>query len=414
MDRKFGFHSRCLLRAMARVVLGLLVGSVMPAAAERLAPGEPIIVAAESARAVIAGVVGTPERLDARTFTASVRVERTLAGAAAEQQSIAWQEPSGRAPRFAAGQRVLLALEAPPRNSLWRQRGLAADILVVAADGNAYTMNPGGRELDRLSAYLELDAAPRREAIGVHRLAEVVEAAQPQLAAAALRRIVEAPAAPDAETIARLAAVAADTQRPQALRAAIVAYFGDRRVAAARAQLAELARSDSGVGIAAIDALAAIDGGLDEATAVRLLADPEAGRRAVGARHAPDSLAERMLPELAKSDPDAGVRAAAAVRLAGTKTVWGLAAAVPSLADPAPEVRSAAALAIARLGEPAIAPLVSEIDRATPAAPGAIAALSLMGSPGRRALERITRESESEQLRDLAALALGKVHHSHD
>jgi hypothetical protein len=407
-------RSRGGWRARVASVAAAMLAVGQPAGAERLAPGESILVAAEAAPAVVAGVVTASRRVDARTWAATLRVQRTLVGTPRGTQPIVWQQPASReAPRFAADDRVLVALAELPSSSSWQSREGVEGAMLVAAGGQAFVREPSAAALDAATAYLGLAAAERMGPAGLKHLVELIAAGPSVLARAALRRLREAAAPPTPAAVERLAAVAADAGQPRDLRAAIVAYFGEHRVAGARPWLAAMARPGSDLEAEALDAIAVLDGGLDDETAERLLRASEPALRAVGARHAPAALVQRWLPELARGDADAGVRAAAVTALAGSGTVWGLDAAVAALADPAPEVRGAAAVAVARVGARALPHLQDEIRRDTAAAPGAIATLSLMGETGRRPLEEVARRHRSETLRRLAALALGKVDDHH-
>jgi HEAT repeat protein len=119
------------------------------------------------------------------------------------------------------------------------------------------------------------------------------------------------------------------------------------------------------------------------------------------------------LPGLVRRDPAPAVRAAAAIALADTHTAWGLDAALPALADSDPQVRSAAAQALAALGANAV-PTLDRVARTRPAeARGAITALSLAGPTGLAAVRRLAVELADERLRDFARLALGEGPHAH-
>jgi hypothetical protein len=210
-----------------------------------------------------------------------------------------------------------------------------------------------------------------------------------------------------------LADSAGDSGLAGDLRAGILRLFGSRRVASARPVVARLAAPGSPLEPDALEALAAIDGALSEATVARLLAAEKPVLRAVGARWVRGGLSERTLPVLVRSDPDPRVRAAAAAAAAANRTAWGLDAAVTALADTAPEVRSSAAQAIAPLGELALPALRREIDRDSASAPGAIATLAIMGSTGHPLLVEVAGSADSERLRGLALLALGVVRDEH-
>jgi HEAT repeat protein len=114
------------------------------------------------------------------------------------------------------------------------------------------------------------------------------------------------------------------------------------------------------------------------------------------------------LPVLVREDPAPAVRAAAAAALAGTRTLWGVDAAVPALADPDPVVRTTAAQALGALGPPVV-PTLEKVARTRPdAARGAITALTLAGPQGIAVVSRMADDHPDERLRDFCKLALGK------
>jgi hypothetical protein len=399
----------------AAAALAILAVFAMPARAAKVAPGEPILTAAESARAVVAGVVGARRRLDDKSYAATLSLDRTIAGVASPSQLIAWEEPSAaRTPRLADGDRILVALDDLPRTSLWRSRLPAGDALIVAAGGNAFIPAPGTTALDAMAAYLQLPVAKRAGPEGNARLAALLIESDAAIAAAALRRLRTSAATLPDTAIAAVERTLEASERPRELRVAVLRLVAQRRLHAVRPTVERLTAAASDVRVAAIDTLGHLDGGLSDETAAALMDSGDAESRVVGARFAGAALAERRLPELSRRDPDAGVRAAAVAALAATNTSWGLAAAIDALADPAPAVRSEAAQAIARLGAVALPALEEQIALGTAAAPGAIATLALMGPAASGKLADIASSHGDQRLRDLALLALGRVRDEHD
>ena len=385
-----------------------------PAGTGRLAPGEPILNAAVDARAVLAGVLDEPRRLDAKSYAATLRVDRVVAGGAVTSQLIAWEEPTAaRAPRLAPGDRILVALDDLPRSSLWQSRLPAGEALLVAAAGNAFARDPSAAALDAVAAFLEIPPPDRNGAAGDIALANLLAQPDPVLAAAALRRLRTSSAPlPDA-AVAAVERTLADGARPPDLRSGILGLVAERRAVALRPTVERLAAAPSDVAAVAIDTLGQLDGGLPDETVNALLDSDDPERRAVGARFVGAALAERRLPELSRSDPDARVRAAAAGALVATNTSWGLAAGIDALADREPAVRSAAAHAIARLGPVALPALDQCIALANPSAPGAIATLALMGPSASSRLAAIAETHGDHRLRELALLGLGRVRDEH-
>jgi hypothetical protein len=238
--------------------------------------------------------------------------------------------------------------------------------------------------------------------------------ASPLPASAAIARLAQPnlAAAVDAAAAAQLMNAAADAGKSLLLRRDILAFVGQARIAAATPQLERLAQRDAPLEAEALTALGQIRG-LPPAQVEELLDRKQAPVRAVGARFATGSLAERRLPQLLRQDPDPAVRAAAAVALAESHTVWGLDDAIPALADSDPQVRSAAAQALGALGAPAI-PTLESVARSQPAAArGAITALALAGPQGVAVVRQLAEDHPDTRLRAYARLALGQGPKAH-
>ncbi len=156
--------------------------------------------------------------------------------------------------------------------------------------------------------------------------------------------------------------------------------------------------------------MAALDGELSPEQTAKLLDDAPARYRAIAARNASGDASASMLVRLARSDPDAGVRAAALERLS---VIEGEAAIEPlarGLGDPDSPVRQMAMHRLAALGEPALPTLLRVIDGNDPeAARAALASLSLVGSDASRAALLDVADTHSDKgLRALAGIALGR------
>jgi hypothetical protein len=403
-------------QAIAAILVG---GSAGGAAAQASAPGRALLPAAETGRSTVVGRIADVTHLDRSGYSATLTPERVIGGIPPSNGAlrIAWEELAGARPvRFDAGQRVLVVLEPLPHGSLWRQRFPdESAALAVAAEGDAFLVEPEPRDLDALAVYLRLGphASPAARASG---LARLVGDGGPRVADAALARLAaarELQAAIDPAAAALLLRVAEDSQAPLSLRRDIVAFAGHARLVAAVPQLEALARPGGALEPAALTALGEIRGGLSAEQAESLLDNPAPALREVGARFATGALAERRLPGLARRDPAAGVRAAAATALVRTRTKWGLDAAIPVLADPDPQVRSATAAALGGLGDPAV-PTLESVARTQPAeARGAITALSLSGPAGIAAVRRLATDLPDPQLRAFARLALGQGPRAH-
>jgi hypothetical protein len=399
------------------------VAVVRAAGVSPAAGGLSLLRAAETAVATVVGRVREPARIDAHGCTATLVVEQVLVGEArvGEAIRIGWEELSARRPlRFADGEAVLLALDPLPSASLWRQRFAAHPrerVLVVAGGGDAFVRGPDPGTIGTLAAYLALPPPQRERGGGVGALASVVARAVEPVAAAAVDRLAAIADLDRRLTDAARAVLigtAADTARPRAVRMAVLDLVARRVLRSLRAQLAPLARRGSDVEAAALTAIAVLDGGLPSVEVKALLARRDAAVRAVGARFARGATLQQALPALVRQDPAPGVRAAAAVTLVGHAGPSGLEAAFPALADATPAVRDDVARAIAGLGPPVVPALAAAVrTRPLPEARGIVAALSLIGPAGTRALAEIAATHPSEELRTLARLGLGRAPSEH-
>lgn len=405
-----------MIRLAAIGGAGLLLAGA--AAAQSTPAGAALLAALDTAPVVALARVGDVRATDASGYAAPLVVVRPLRGsAAAARLTVVWEELArGRPPRLAAGQTVLVALADVPGGSLWQQRRRDHPAArTIAGNGDAVLHDPPARDVALLAAYAALpaEAAPTPRAAALLALAS---GASPPLATAAVERLARSPAltATLSDTdLVGLLATAADTSRPRALGAAVVALAGSATRPATRAPLERLAQPGSDLEAEALTALAAFDGGLPPARAEALLDRAEPALRALGARFASGSAVERRLPALVRADPDPRVRAAAARALAATRTTWGVDGCLPALADHDPAVRAAAADALGALGAPVVATL-EDVARTRPAeARGALAALALAGPSGEQALRRLSVELPDPHLRDFARLALGQGPHAH-
>jgi len=394
-----------------------------PAAGGATAPpaagGPALVPAAAAARAVVVGVLEPVRALDRAGRAAELRVERALSGesAADARITIAWEELAESRPnRFAAGDRVLVALEAPS-GSLWRSRLADAPALVVAAAGEAFVRDPDAASVEALAGWLALPAAARRSAAALPALAELVAAPSQTFALGALAVLGDVPALGDAlagpagsAAAARLAALLAAPGR-EPVRVALVRLAAARGVAALREPIAALAASSSqppALRGAALEALPALGAPPAPALLEAAYASDAAELRAAAAAADPAPSAAR-LSRLAARDPSAAVRGAALLRLALLPAQQSLAPILAAFEDPDPQVREAAIRAAAGLGEaavPALAEraLAADAERARPP----VAALALAGPAGTAALARVAQDHREEQVRAFARVLLGR------
>lgn len=385
-----------------------------PRAAGPAAGGAPLLVASETAVATVVGVIRTPTAVDRHGYEARLHVERVLTGTfeTGSLHRIAWEELArGRPARFRDGERVLVALEPLPRTTLWRARFPDGEGYAVADRGEAFLRNPDAESVEALAAFLALAGSLREREPGVEVLARIAARGEPSIAATAierLRAISELDTRLSEPAVAELEALLADDDRPESLRRALLALAADRSLAALRPAVITLDRPGEPLRAAALDALAAIDGGLEPARIEALLEADDPTLRAAGVRHAAAPRFATAVARLA-SDPDPRVRAAAVARLLADRRENAIDLVSPALFDTDPTVREAAVRGLGALGAASV-PALERIALAQPS-PGAaapLASLTLAGPKGRSALERIAVEHSDEKTRALARTFLGR------
>ncbi len=405
--------------------LGFLL-AVLCAASRAGVAAEPagILSAAERSALVVAGRSSAPRRLDAHGFSAGLVVDEVLVGRIqlGARLQMAWEELSSEpAPRLSATDRVLVCLEPLPTQSIWRQRipdsAARASTRLIAAGATALVRNPTAVEIAALRHYLAIPASARADSAGVQWLAELVRVGSQALSQAAVERLAADPALATkltAAATASLLAAASDPERPLATRKRIVGALGRRRVMAARAGLLELARADSPLEPAALDALAHLDGELPPGRVDELLKSNQAELRIVAVAWIAEPKARPRLIALVREDPAPTVRMSALERLLDRHGIDVLAELAGVLADPDPPTRSAAAHAIGRTSG-AAAPLRALVYGGDERiAEGAVAALGFAGPSGITALREIAAGDPRPSMRALAGLALGELPGHHD
>lgn len=369
----------------------------------------------EDASAVVVGTVTDPQRLDEHGWKARVQVEQGLAGAPqpGEVIEIGWEElAKARPARFQSGGKILVALAPLPQRSLWRTRFPDGGALAVASGGEAFLRDPDAATIAALARWSALGPSEREASAGVAALATLWASAAPSVAEGALARMAEVSgldAKIQGEAATTLGAGLSNQARPLALREAAVTLAGERRLAALQPALETLARRGHPLEAPALDALAKISGGLPEERVQGLLSRHEAAARAVGARWARGALLSRLAP-MVKADPSPDVRAAAVLALLDQQGMAAFDTAAQGLFDPDAGVRAVAAKGIGSLGPPAVPGLVALIEaRGMPEAGAPIAALALSGSSGRAALESLAVRHPDHRVRDAARLSLGRL-----
>jgi len=392
----------------------------------RAAGGVRLVEALEIAPAAVVAVVAEPSQIDAHGYTARLRVETALAGPvpAGAELRIGWEElAASRAPRFAEGEVVLVALEPLPGASIWAARfpdpELRSRVFGVSMRGDAFLRAPSPRALERLEHYLRLAAADREGANGVAILAELAAEAEPPLAVGAAQRLARLSglaAKLDPPAAALVVAALVRTDAGSEIQTSLLEIVARERPPALRAPLEALASREALAPAVVFEALAALDSGVAPARAARLLRDSTPAHREVAARHASGPGAREELARLARSDPAASVRAVAIERLVALGGESAAPDGISALHDPDPSVRGAAARALGSLGAAAVPSLRREVESSdVDAARAAVVALQLTGSPdAKAALVEIADSHRDESVRALAAIALGrKVGHVH-
>lgn len=372
---------------------------------------------AESAKRTVVARVESVEKLDGQGYRAGLRVERDLRAtgdpaSAPESIAIGWEElAEGRPPRFAADERVLVALEPLPGWSLWRKRFPDGRALAVAEKGAAFLRDPDPATIEALARHLRVAPAERTEAPGVETLARLVADAVDPLALGAVERLdaiaglggkMREPAA------ASLAAAISNPARSEALRRALLALAGDRRLDGVRTAVTAVTVQGPPLAGLAWAALAKIDGGLPADTVKRLLGDPDPEVRAVAVRWSAGTPEQSRARDAIAADPAPIVRAAAVETLVATGDDGAIRLGYDALFDRDASVRLAAAQALGKLGGETV-PHLRELalGRDGESASGPLGALSFAGPEGQAALLELSHTHPDEAARGLARMLLG-------
>jgi len=385
------------------------------------------VEALEAAPTAVVGVVDEPRPIDAHGHTALLRVETSLSGSVPPGATIriGWEElAASRAPRFAEGERVLVALEPLSGASIWATRlpdpKQRSQVFGVAMRGEAFLRAPSSGSVDLLRHYLKLAPRDREGANGVALLAEVAARSEPPLAVGAVERLARHTALAeqlDADAASVLVAALLRTDAGPELPSQALDLVARQRPPALRAPLEALASRDALAPPVVFAALAALDGEVGPDRTKRLLAASAPAYREVAARNASGPDAPELLARLSRSDPAPEVRAVAVERLVAIGGASALGPALATLHDAEPSVRGSAARALGSLGATAVPGLRDIVDGGDPdAARAALVALHLTGAPeASAALEEIAASHRDEGIRTLAEIALGReVGHVHD
>lgn len=407
--------------ALLALAAGLLLAPLPAiAAAPRAAGGVRLLDAMDQAPATLVAKVSEPSRLGPHAYKATLIVETPLRGKleTGTRVTVAWEElAASRDTRFKHGERILVSLTALPGASIWQQRfpdgRERAGVLAVAMEGNAFLRQPRLGSLNTLQHYLALGAEARQAEPGAGYLVDLVAAAELPLARSALQRLGSFPALDELlgqASAERLVAAFRRDEADSAFRAGLAQLIGGRSLESARPGLEALLAAQPSPPVEALEALVLLDGGASGAGLAERLEQAPPEERLVLARHARGAGAEDTLARLLVADPAPEVRAAAAGRLAELGGQSALEPLLRGLADPEPSVRGASARWLAGLGEPAVPRLLQVVEGNDPeAASAAVVALGLSPAPeARTALAEISAAHPDESLRRLAQIALGR------
>jgi hypothetical protein len=365
---------------------------------------------------VVVGTVTQPIRLDEHGYRATLAIERVLAGDVADETKVAigWEEFAvERGSRFADGERVLLALEPVPGQTLWVRRFPHRKGFVIGARFGAYLRAPDPATTNLLGAYLRLDPSSRQAEPGVTDLALLVAGGHPILAEAAVTRLRTIPGLAGklaAGGRQALAQALADPDRPPELREALLGLAGERRLEALRPLIAPLAAPGAPLEAPALTALALLDDGIPADEVAELLGREQEAVRLVAVVHGADAISDARFAALLRNDPAAEVRAAAVANLLRRSRLDALDEATPALFDPDGAVRGEAALQIAALG-PEVVPTLAALvpGRSAEDLTGVLTALRWAGDDGVRVLQDIIDDHPDKGVRNLARLTLGRA-----
>jgi hypothetical protein len=405
---------RIFLASLA--LLAGAAGAEAPAAAPA-AEGTALVQALEAASLALVGTLEARTALDERAWGARMRVESVLAGDTPPGAvPIAWEElASGRPPRFADGDRVLLVLEPLPTGSLWRQRIPDPRALVatrgIAQRGTAFLRSPGLGSLTVLRHYLALPRELRDGPDGGRHLLALAADAERPLAVSAATRLAEgtggtALGAGEAGVALRaLARGDADAE----LGGALLRWVERRQPAGLAAALdAALAQPET-ASATFVAARGRLGDGIAPERERALLASRSEAQRAAAAQVAGPAQADR-LADLLRGDPAPRVRSAALERLARLEGASAIAVLLDAFDDEDAGVRHQAALQVAAFGAEAVPELRDAARRPWPASQSAVLALRFANAPeARETLTLLAGDHPDERVRTLARLALGEA-----
>jgi hypothetical protein len=379
------------------------------------AGGAPLLRGVEHAKRVVVATVVDAGPIDTHGYGASLAVERDLARdatAPGETLRIGWEELAPeRAARFRNGERVVVALEALPGYSLWRQRFPKGGALAVAERGTAFLRDPDDATIDSLARFVRVDPSEREQAPGVEALAGIVANAADPLAAGAAARLAGTPGLGSKlrqPAAAALGAAIESEARHESLRRELLRLAAAHRLDGMRESILRVAESGSTLAGDAWAALVAIDGSLPLETLRRLLGSSDPSVRAVAVRSAVDTSEAARALALAGTDPAPEVRIAVVETFVTSGGDDALEIGYAALFDREPEVRAAAAEAIGKRGAAVVPQLRAlALARSGRDASGPLGALAFAGAEGQGALLELSQTHPDAATRGQARLLLG-------
>ncbi len=376
-----------------------------------------------AATALVEARVERVARIDRHGYRASARVQRSLKGPfePGTPLEIAWEELAvERAPRFASGETVVVALTPLPTTSLWFHRfppQLRSErTLAVAGGGDAFAADLSADDLERLGEFARLAADQPYSLSAAIALLRFWDSRNEQLARAALALLDQDWSEPIASAPAFIEACAQALARPKPLwlGSAILEWAARRQVRGLIPVLDRIARAHTPLAPHAILAARRLGHPLPEELLEPWLSHPDGAVRASATRALDGPNAAARLARLAGDDPDPTARAAALTRLrelAGNEAFPTLAA---GLTDPEASVRLAAAQQLSVLGETVRQHLEEfALAQSGDAALAAVAAFEGMGAAGHPALVRLAKEHPDPRVRALAEIAARKSQGEH-
>jgi hypothetical protein len=397
-------------------VLGAAAGAEAPAP-KPAAEGTALLEALEAAPLAVVGTIEGRSALDARGWRATVAVESALVGSAEPGQRvvIAWEELAGsRPPRFANGDRVLLALEPLVAGSLWRKRFQDPREIPsasgVAQRGAAFLRTPAPGSVSILQHYLLLPADLRSGPAGQRHLLALAADAQRPLAVSAARRLAAltsgAPLGGDDAPLVLRALARAESDAE--LATSLLSWIERRQPLGLVPALDAALAARAGAPATFVRARGLLGEGLPGERERALLASPSADLRAAAASVASPAAASR-LADLLRRDPASEVRLAALRRLARLEGPAALESLLDAFDDADPAVRNEAALHAAAFGPEVVPRLQDAAGWPWPAPQSAVLGLSHSNNDAARAvLAKLAEEHPDVRVRTLAEIALGR------